>query len=308
MSRILPIRAHDRKHPSPASARGGRLPLPVSVPHGGYSIPLDILHHIDLEFKDIFPDSDPCTRTIYSFADEVFSFHESDIARAVVDLNRADDDLPPWNIDGVVKSHTVMGKEIYLPGSAPDRRGIEILLERYYYPYHQNIASALADPGLLCALDCHSMLEFPPETSAGETKTRPFICLSNCGDENGDGNSDELSCPPDLLNLLANCLRSVFPEEADSIVLNAPFKGGYISRYHRGTVPWIQIELNRRAYLREPWFEPASLRVDNAILHTLRKKFLQALTVFCQEALARQSLENMESSRSFFFPATPSLS
>lgn len=274
----------------------------VSVPHGGYSIPLDILHHIDLEFKDIFPDSDPCTRTIYSFADEVFSFHESDIARAVVDLNRADDDLPPWNIDGVVKSHTVMGKEIYRPGCAPDRRGIEELLERHYYPYHQNIANDLTDPGLLCAMDCHSMLEFPPETGHGETDTRPFICLSNCGDENGDGDSDELSCPPELLNLLANCLRSVFPEEADSIVLNTPFKGGHISRYHSRNIPWIQIELNRRAYLHAPWFDPATLRVDNGRLYTLRQKFLQALTTFCDEALARQSLDDIETARSPFRP------
>jgi len=277
--------------------------LLVSVPHGGYSIPLDILPRIDLEFKDIFPDSDPCTRTIYSFADEVLSFHESDIARAVIDLNRTDDDLPPLNADGVIKSHTVMGKKVYRSECAPNSRLVEELLERYYYPYHHNIALDLDDPGLLCGIDCHSMLEFPPGPQ--ETGTRPFICLSNGGDENGDGDDDELSCPAELLNLLADCLCRVFPEEADSILLNEPFKGGHVSRYHSRTLPWLQIELNRRAYLHPPWFDPATLRVDNGRLNTLRQKILEALTVFCDEALMRQPLHDIESSRYPNRPAEP---
>ncbi len=268
-----------------------KLPLLISVPHGGYSVPLDIVHRIALDFSDIFRDSDPCTRSIYSFRDEVCYYHDSDIARAIIDLNRAPDDLPPENPDGVVKSHTVMETPVYRQGHRPDSRLIRDLLERYYYPYHQQIAEDMADPALVCGLDCHSMLEYPPGTDAGENE-RPFICLSNCGDENGSGEDLDISCPADLINLFADCLRSEFPEEADRIVLNNPFKGGHISQLHGRQIPWIQIELNRSAYLSRPWFDSESLQVKGKRLQYLRHKLFQAILSFCEEAGSMRYLPN----------------
>jgi formiminoglutamase len=270
-----------------------RLPLLVSVPHGGYGIPRDMVPRLALTFPDIFADGDPCTRSIYSFGDFVCAYHDSDIARAIIDLNRADDDLPPRNVDGVIKSHTVLGKAVYLPGKEPDRRLIDDLLQRFYYPYHRKIAQDMAtDPSLICGLDCHSMLEFPPGRGNSAEKERPFICLSNGGDENGYGKNDEIFCPPDLINLLADCLRSQFPAEAESITLNDPFSGGHISQMHGRQIPWIQVELNRRAYLSRPWFDPDTLRVERYRLECLRYKIFRAIISFCEEAGNTRYLQN----------------
>lgn len=278
--------------PVTAANNAIKLPLLISVPHGGYDIPLELEPYVSLNHLDIFPDSDPYTRSIYALKNDVLYYHDTNTARAIIDLNRSEDDLPPNNKDGVIKSHTIFGKQIYREGYQPDSSAINKLLQRYYYPYHNRLITDLEDPYLLCGLDCHSMLEHPPGDGNSCDKTRPFICLSNNGDEYGEGIADELTCPTYLIDLLANCLRREFPEEADNIVLNTPFKGGHISLAHSNETPWIQIELNRRAYLRRPWFNPSTMSVTKERLGELRNKFLQSFTAFCFEAGNMQYPQN----------------
>lgn len=273
------------------------LPLLISVPHGGYSIPSDLRKISNLEFKDIFTDSDPYTRDIYSFQDETLYYHDTDIARAVIDCNRGPDDMPPDNPDGVIKSHTIEGKAVYMENSQPNCGLTRELLEKYYFPYHWAIDEDLKDSRLICAFDCHTMLEYAPVMYSDKAEQRPYICLSNYGDEKGNGPKNQLSCPPDLLHFFAECLRDQFPEEADEIVLNTPFKGGYISQNHSTHVPWIQIELNRRAYLSPPWFNKSTFAVDRRRIAHLRRRFLRAFTTFCNEVEKIDYLPDMSEVR-----------
>lgn len=273
---------YNRNYISGKDCEAGKLPLLISVPHGGKRVPEELRPLVALNSRDIFPDSDPYTKNIYNFQNEVVSYHETDIARAIIDLNRREDDLPPSNVDGVIKSQTVTGEDVY--NVEPDNKKIQEMLRRYYYPYHSGIREAMEDNNLLCGFDCHSMLDVAPHTSSTAGEKRPFICLSNCGDENGESDGGDITCSPELLILLADCLRRVFPEEAENILLNEPFKGGHISRDHSDTMPWIQIEINRRAYLKPRWFDSDTLQVDAGRLEFLRQKFLRALVAFCDEA------------------------
>jgi N-formylglutamate amidohydrolase len=45
---------------------------------------------------------------------------------------------------------------------------------------------------------------------------------------------------------LAVCFRETF---GDDVSMNAPFKGGYITRFHAKEIPWIQIELSREPFV-----------------------------------------------------------
>lgn len=288
--------------PNSGVEKAAKLPLLVSVPHGGYSVPFDVLPDILLDHHDIFPDSDPYTRQIYGFEEEVYSYIDTEVARAVIDLNRSETDLPPKNPDGVIKSHTIMDALVYREGFQPDSKKRAELLSRYYHPYHQRIHQEMNDPNLLCGIDCHTMLEYPPGKRPDPALRRPFICLSNNGDSAGEGSDEQLTCSPEMILLLADCLQEEFPEEAESILLNTPFKGGYISRAHSNKLPWIQIELNRCAYLSPPWFDQDTLQVCRYRLAYLRFKFLRALANFCEEALlnfpyrppTRETLRNEE--------------
>jgi formiminoglutamase len=207
-------------------------------------VPPELTDRIRIGPEDILADGDAFTGEIYDVSDCVNFQIRAEVARAFVDLNRAEDDLPPENPDGVVKSRTVFDKPVYFEGRQPDSALIERLLKRYHRPYHRRIREVLADyrPGVELALDCHSMLAVGPNISPDPGRTRPALCL---------GNQNGRSCPPETLDILAECFRRVFGLGESDVALNRPFSGGYITRTYGGNpVPWIQIELSRGLYMQ----------------------------------------------------------
>ena len=258
-----------------------KLPIIVSVPHGGDIIAPEMSDQTLLSRKDIFSDGDPLTREIYDFRDSAAYYFETDIARATVDLNRSPTDLPPINHDGVVKSHTVTGKWIYRKNRIPNKDTLRLLLRKYHTPYHENLTRKSQKSHLLCGIDCHTMLDKSPFISPRPGKQRPFICLSNRGDQRGNRvRGRRLTCPPEMIRSLTRFLKEQFPQEADNITINDPFLGGYIVRRHSHYLPWIQVELNRRSYLSPEWYDPEHLEVCHKRIAFLRANLLQAIGNF----------------------------
>lgn len=259
------------------------LPIIISVPHGGQIIAPEVSDRTLLTREDIFSDGDPLTRKIYDFRKDVAFYFESKIARATVDLNRPPDDLPPFNQDGVVKSHTVMGKGIYHKNRVPANNSLRLLLRKYYTPYHERLWKNSRRPNLFCGIDCHTMLDRAPVICDQPGSQRPFICLSNRGDHHGNRvKGRRLTCPPEMIRSLKIFLKEQFPDEANNITLNDPFLGGYIIQRHSHNLPWIQIELNRSTYLDKKWFDRQNLQVCNERIVHLRHRLLMAIRNFVQ--------------------------
>ena len=77
---------------------------------------------------------------------------------------------------------------------------------------------------------------------------------------------------------LRAALADAFSCAAEAIRLNDPFRGGHITRAHGGgSLPWIQVEMNRSLYLAEPWFDRRTRTLDPARSEDLRTRFLAAL-------------------------------
>ena len=51
-------------------------------------------------------------------------------------------------------------------------------------------------------------------------------------------------------------------------------------RKTRTGIPWIQIEINRKLYLNETYFDPERLRVDQRIIQELRERISDAIVRF----------------------------
>ncbi len=257
------------------------LPIIVSVPHGGDIIAPEIIDQTLVSREDVFTDGDPLTRDIYDFRNEAAFYVETDIARACVDLNRAPQDLPPANHDGVVKTFTVTGKNIYAGDRVPRKKLLKHLLKKYHAPYHERLSKKSSKKYLFCGLDCHTMLDHAPFYNERCGKKRPFICLSNRGDRHGNqAKGRALTCPPEMIRSLACFLGEQFPEHRQDITLNDPFIGGYIVQRHSSRLPWIQIELNRSAYLDPRWFNARDLQVCPRRIRDLRIRFLAAIRSF----------------------------
>lgn len=206
-----------------------KLPLLLSVPHAGLQVPPEVTSRCRLTAKEIAADGDVGARQIYRLEPEVEAFVTTEIARAIVDQNRAEDDRTK---DGLVKTHTCWEVPVYrepLPEEI-----VRDLIERYHRPYHGRL-SALAGADVILGIDCHTMATFGPPVGPDPGQERPAVCLSN---------ADE-TCPTAWIESLAECFAESFGRETR---INDPFRGGYIIRAHAPELPWIQLELSRAPF------------------------------------------------------------
>ena len=221
-----------------------RLPILASVPHAGLSVPDEVVDLHKLSPEQIAADGDVGAAEIYAFEDCVAKYVTTAVARAFVDMNRAEDDL---SRDGVVKTHTCWNEEIYdSPLEAPL---VERLLERYYRPYHTALADD--DSDLILGIDLHTMAAAGPPVGPDPGVERPGVCVSNA-----DG-----TCPQEWIEVLRTLLERELDCEAR---INDPFRGGYITRTHAKRRPWIQLELSRA-----PWCSNEKKR--SGVLEALRR-------------------------------------
>lgn len=201
----------------------------ISVPHAGLQIPAEVAAFCLLNPEQVAEDGDEGAAEIYSLEDEVRAFATTSVARAIVDLNRREDDRTK---DGVVKTHTCWDVPVYDP--FPPEDVVRTLLERFYRPYHAKLTEFAAQ-GVRLGIDCHTMAACGPPVSSDPGCERPWVCLSN-----GDG-----TCCAEWMEEL----RLAFEREFDgNLKVNDPFKGGYITRAHAAEMPWVQLELSRAPF------------------------------------------------------------
>lgn len=224
------------------------LPLLISVPHAGLDTPEELRHLSLLSAGDIAADGDVGAAEAYDFSEKVLSFHASPIARAFVDLNRAEDDMRK---DGVVKTHTCWDVPVYkepLPDSLIDK-----LLDRYHRPYHARLRRAPSS--VVLGIDCHTMAAKGPPVGPDTGKKRPWVCLSDCGGT---------SCPAPWVEALRACLDAAFE---GGVKMNEPFSGGWITRSHAAQRPFVQLEISREPF--DAWAGK-------------RERVFEALTQWCE--------------------------
>jgi N-formylglutamate deformylase len=206
------------------------LPLLLSTPHAGLWVPPEVADLVTLSEQQIIEDGDEGAAEIYRpLENDVAAFVTTEVARAIIDLNRAEDDRRQ---DGVIKTHTCWNVPVYAE-SLSDHL-IEVLLEKYYRPYHAQLSQF--PEGIKLGVDCHTMAAKGPPIGPDPEQMRPAICLSNAAG----------SCPPEWLESLASCFSKTFEAEAS---INSPFKGGYIIRAHAKELPWVQLEISRAPFL-----------------------------------------------------------
>lgn len=208
------------------------LPIAVSVPHAGLRVPPEAAPFCQLTAEQIERDGDEGAAEIYSLQADVAAFLTTDVARAIVDLNRPEDDR---GADGVIKTHTIWNEPIFRQPLA--EQVIQQLLQQHYRPYHAALRD-LADQKLLLAVDCHTMAAEAPPIGPDPGSRRPEVCL---GDLQGK------SLPAGWTDVFQRAFAEAFSEF--SVTRNQPFAGGYITRSHHAEMPWLQVEISRAPFL-----------------------------------------------------------
>jgi N-formylglutamate amidohydrolase len=228
-----------------------RLPLLASLPHAGLRVPEEVAPYCILTPQQIAEDGDVGAAEVYDLESEFEVWVSTDVARAIVDQNRAEDDR---RRDGVVKTHTCWDVPVY--GEFPPESVVRALLDRYWRPYHARLTEG-AKAAVRLGVDLHTMAAVGPPVGPDPGRERPLVCLSNAG----------TTCPRDWMETLRDCFRRCLGAD---VRINDPFKGGYITRVHAAELPWVQVELSRGPFMTH-------VEKRHAVLEALRRWCEQTL-------------------------------
>jgi N-formylglutamate deformylase len=249
----------------------GDTALLFSMPHSGTYLPADLAARMTGAAREV-PDTDWYIPELYNFAGELGAgVLRATHSRYVVDLNRPPDGAPLYpgrRETGVCPVETFDGELLYPAGDEPSQGEIESRLERYWRPYHDRVATLIAERvarhGRCLLWDAHSIHSTVPGLFDGRL---PDLNV---------GTADGRSCRADLVARLVGMLAA---QQRFSYVVNGRFKGGYITRHYGrpdASVDAVQLEIAQAAYLieaRAPAFDEARAQP----LRTLLQRMLSEL-------------------------------
>ena len=137
------------------------------------SVPPEVKGLCVLRREDILADRDGGAASIYNILQEhVSGFCTTDIARSLIDLNRAPDDIGG---NGVIKDRTCWNVPVFK--TFPDEQLIRTLLACYYFPYHEKLSAAALTGTIKLGIDCHTMAAFGPPLGPDPGRERPMVCF-----------------------------------------------------------------------------------------------------------------------------------
>ncbi len=264
------------------------LPVVLSVPHAGRAFPptLETPSRVDLDqlisLEDRYADL-----LVNDAAQSGFSGLVARTPRAIIDLNRAEQDLDPGMVTpapvrplplsakargglGLVPRRTAALGEIWTRKFSAAE--IEQRLADHHRPYHETLAALLAEAkarhGAALLLDIHSM---PPLADTAEGKAPDLVI----GDRFGRSADPRLS----------DHVRAFAQDWGLRTARNAPYAGGHILDRHGAPhrqIHALQIEFDRRLYLEPNLVAPAERASELA-------RFLTALAQSLADELSGAS-------------------
>lgn len=219
----------------------------ASIPHTGTHIPASVSGRLADDRMRLQPMCDWHLHHLYEFLPSLgIPVVHATWSRFVADLNRPplsaqpEPSLYPGRFEtGIVPLETFWGDTIWR--EPPSQDEIAAWARQVHGPYHEALAELLDETvqqhGRAVLIDCHSVRS---------VANRIHQALA---DDIYLGDRDGRSCQP----WLRETLQQGFTERGLKVAVNAPYKGGYITRHYGECVDVeaIQIEMCQRVYMDE---------------------------------------------------------
>jgi len=247
-----------------------QVPIIISSPHSGTEIPKKILDYMSPKAASS-TDSDTLIHELYAFAASMgITQIYSRFSRYVIDLNRPQNKASLYS-DGrsetaLIPTKTFAGDALY------DNHKItsdeeEFRIENFYKPYHEQLSQlideAMKEFGRVLLFEAHSITRYVPTINKDKF---PDLII---------GTLDGQTCHNSIENSALSILRSKDFE----VSLNAPFKGGFITRNYadaKNGIHTLQLEMCKDIYMDENETKLDSTKADK--ISRLLKNTFQILS------------------------------
>lgn len=262
-----------------------KLPIAVVIPHGGLTVPPEVVGRVALTDAQVFNEADVFAEQLFDFRDRVLHWVSFPFARAVVDVNRPDDPTKTRPGDGIIKHQTSYGTPTF--HTNPDTQLEHQLIDTYWRTWHDQLAAISQDSRVKLVLDAHTMAAVGPAKYDDPSALRPRCSVSNYGDPAGNQYFPDIpiSAPPQLTHAFADIMT---PLVADLPVLmppgrdctiNHPFYGGHGLATHGGRhQPWLMFEISRALYVGHQTGDTPVRPPNTPLINTIRDRIWQGLT------------------------------
>lgn len=237
------------------------VPVILSIPHCGTDFPDEVKGDYLPEQMESVDDTDWFLQDLYNFAPELgITTVYAKYSRWLIDLNRDPESAPLYNdgriITGLTTTTDFLGNPIYKEGCEPDVQEVNRRLDKYYWPYYQQLQSLLdariQQFGKVILWDAHSIRELVPSI-----RKEPFPQMIL-------GDNDEQSADQEFIDITLKNLSSKY-----QVNHNNPFKGGHITRYFGNpdkNIHGLQLERNKNLYM-----DDAERQFDEARANKMRE-------------------------------------
>jgi N-formylglutamate amidohydrolase len=257
-----------------ASPAAFRLMLPerrttsvvFASPHSGRETPAGFVTRAEIDMRVLRSSEDAFVDRLFDGApEEGAPLLAALVSRAVVDLNRAPDELDPQLIEGVRRPphnpRIASGLGVIprvVAGGRPIHRGripldeAQARIAGYWRPYHETLQRLLAESharfGEAVLIDCHSMPHEAIEAIGPPGLPKPDIVL---GDRFGAA----------AAAAVVDRIEAAFARAGLRVARNMPFAGAYVVQHYgrpsrRQHV--VQVEIDRSLYMNERLVEPSA--------------------------------------------------
>ncbi|WP_120502429.1 N-formylglutamate deformylase [Roseovarius sp. EL26] len=222
----------------------GDSPIVLGQPHGGISVPDEILVRLNQNGR-VLADTDWHIDRLYDGLLPGATVVQSHIHRYVIDANRDPQGVslyPGQNTTTLVPLTDFDGVPIWHDGQEPSADEVEERKVWFHTPYHaaltQELERVKAKHGVAILFDCHSIRSNIPFLFDGK------LPIFNTGTNNGE------TCAARIQQMV----HSIAETSGMSAVLNERFKGGWTTRHYgrpETGIHAVQMEISQRAYMHE---------------------------------------------------------
>lgn len=159
----------------------------MDIPHGGTETPEELASYVALDESALLKEADAGSREIYMEMEQIPAANKLFFPywRSLIDVNRELHDLGK---DGIIKTKTSAGKDIYHNAKGLPFSLILKVIDKYANKYYEDLRTLVARPETRLVVLGHTMSAEAPEAFKYAGRPRPLITLANGGNREGQPN------------------------------------------------------------------------------------------------------------------------